>query len=111
MTMPQLAIELSPLASGYLHAPVIDATGLDGAYDFTLSFSKQTDLNKPATTNNPGAAPLNGDASTPSSDPAVGPISLFDAMQKQLGLKLQKKDKVPMPVLVIDHIEEKPTDN
>jgi uncharacterized protein (TIGR03435 family) len=105
MTMSQLTTELSSLASGYLPAPVIDATGLDGAYDFTLSFSKQVDLNKPL------AAPSNGDGSASASDPSLGPISLFDAMQKQLGLKLEKREKVPMPVLVIDHIEEKPTEN
>jgi uncharacterized protein (TIGR03435 family) len=29
---------------------------------------------------------------------------------KQLGLKLEKT-KRPVPVLVIDHVEEKPTDN
>jgi uncharacterized protein (TIGR03435 family) len=105
MTMSQLTTELSSLASGYLPAPVIDATGLDGAYDFTLSFSKQVDLNKPLPT------PSNGDASAAASDPSLGAISLFDAMQKQLGLKLQKRDKVPMPTLVIDHIEQKPTEN
>ena len=37
-------------------------------------------------------------------------ISLFDALNKQLGLKLEMQ-KRPMPVIVIDHIEEKPTDN
>lgn len=105
MTMSQLTTELSSLASGYLPAPVIDATGLDGAYDFTLSFSKQVDLNKPL------AAPSNGDGSAVASDPSLGPISLFDAIQKQLGLKLEKRSQVPMPVLVIDHIEQTPTDN
>ena len=42
-------------------------------------------------------------------DPS-GAISLFDALDKQLGLKLELQ-KHPMPVIVIDHIEEKPTDN
>jgi uncharacterized protein (TIGR03435 family) len=42
-------------------------------------------------------------------DPA-GSISLFGAVEKQLGLKLQPH-KRPMPVVVIDHIEQKPTDN
>jgi uncharacterized protein (TIGR03435 family) len=37
-------------------------------------------------------------------------LSLFDAVNKQLGLKLEMR-KRPMPVLVIDRIEEKPTDN
>jgi uncharacterized protein (TIGR03435 family) len=43
------------------------------------------------------------------SDP-VGGVSLFEAMDKQLGLKLQAQKRM-YPVFVIDHIEEKPTDN
>ncbi len=39
-----------------------------------------------------------------------GALSFFDAVNKQLGLKLEK-EKRPVPVLVIDHIEEKPTEN
>jgi uncharacterized protein (TIGR03435 family) len=37
-------------------------------------------------------------------------VSLFVALEKQLGLKLEAHKRI-MPVLVIDHIEEKPTDN
>jgi uncharacterized protein (TIGR03435 family) len=43
------------------------------------------------------------------SDP-IGGDSLFDAIDKQLGLKLEMR-KSPMPVLVIDHIEPKPMEN
>jgi uncharacterized protein (TIGR03435 family) len=43
------------------------------------------------------------------SDPSGG-LSLSDALAKQLGLKLESR-KRPKPVLVIDHIEQKPTDN
>ena len=39
-----------------------------------------------------------------------GAISLFDAINKQLGLKLEKQRR-PVPSLVIDHMEEKPTEN
>ena len=39
MTMAQLADMLPSLASGYVFTPVLDATGLKDAYDFTLSFS------------------------------------------------------------------------
>ena len=39
-----------------------------------------------------------------------GAISVFDAIKKQLGLRLVK-GKRKLPVLVIDHIEEKPADN
>jgi uncharacterized protein (TIGR03435 family) len=39
-----------------------------------------------------------------------GAISLQDALQKQLGLRLAT-EKRTVPMLVIDHLEEKPTDN
>ena len=39
MTMAQFAGKLMNIASGYIHSPVLDATGLEGGYDFTLSFS------------------------------------------------------------------------
>jgi uncharacterized protein (TIGR03435 family) len=42
-------------------------------------------------------------------DPQGG-ISFFDALTKQLGLKLETRKRM-VPVLVIDHMEEKPTDN
>jgi DNA-directed RNA polymerase specialized sigma24 family protein len=38
-----------------------------------------------------------------------GALSLFDALPKELGLKLEQH-KRPLPVLVIDHIERQPTD-
>jgi len=106
ITMAELAGQLRSLAGGYVPAPVIDATGLEGAYDFTLSFSKKASLGK-------AAAPSSGDNSgTPAaSDPSLGGLTLDDALQKQLGLKLEKRSQVSTPVLVIDHIEEKPTDN
>jgi uncharacterized protein (TIGR03435 family) len=37
-------------------------------------------------------------------------MSLYDAVSKQLGLKLVK-EKRPMPVLVIDRIDDKPMEN
>jgi uncharacterized protein (TIGR03435 family) len=106
MTMAQLATELRNLAGGYVPAPVIDATSLQGAYDFTLSFSKKSDLRKGA----PAAGSGDSSAEFAASEPSGG-LTLFDALQKQLGLKLEKRDKVPMPTLVIDHVEQRPTEN
>ena len=40
----------------------------------------------------------------------MGGLSLSEALEKQLGLKLET-EKRPVSVLVIDHIERKPTDN
>jgi len=118
MTMEQFATELHNLASGYVPAPVVDQSGLTGAYDFSISFSRAGKLKAPASAPSTGAPSASGAASAPGApeapDPGgngLPPLSLFDALQKQLGLKLVKKDSVPQPVLVIDHVEEHPTDN
>jgi len=92
-TMALLAERLSVIAPGYINHPVIDLTGLNGAWDFTFSFS--------------GVAAFQSGAG--SSDPN-GAVSLFEAVDKQIGLKLEVQ-KHPMPVFVIDHIEQMPTDN
>ena len=39
MSMAQLAEKLPAFAGTYIHSPVIDATELEGGYDFTLTFS------------------------------------------------------------------------
>jgi uncharacterized protein (TIGR03435 family) len=105
MSMPQFAEDLQRIAGGYIRVPVEDKTGLDGAYDFTLTFTPINLLN--------GGRGRGGDAGpgagADSADPTGG-LSLFDAVNKQLGLKLEAR-KRPMKVLVIDSILEKPTDN
>jgi uncharacterized protein (TIGR03435 family) len=103
MTIAQLAEQLPNLANGYVHTPVLDSTGLTDPYDFTLSFSAIGVLQQGLPGQQPGAG--TGDASDPS-----GGISMPEAMNKQLGIKMELK-KRPMKVLVIDHMEEKPTDN
>jgi uncharacterized protein (TIGR03435 family) len=97
MTIAQIGDELQHVAGGYIYNPVTDGTGLKGSYDFTLSFSSADKI-----------LPTGGDAAN-SSEPN-GALSVFDAVNQQLGLKLEKT-KRPYPVLVIDHIEETPTEN
>jgi uncharacterized protein (TIGR03435 family) len=43
------------------------------------------------------------------SDPNGG-VTLFKALEKQLGLRLEKRN-IPAPVVVLDHMEQKPIDN
>ncbi len=117
MTMAQFSAKLMNIASGYIHSPVLDATGLEGGYDFTLSFSAVgLTRSLPAMAGGlgpgpggpaPGAAP--SDAGPIASDP-TGAVTLFEAVEKQLGLKLETT-KRPVQVLVIDHAEQKPTEN
>ena len=101
MTVAQIGDELQRVANGYIYNTVVDGTGLKGSFDFTLSFSSADKI-----------LPTTGDASKtdPNSSDPNGALSVFDAVNKQLGLKLEKT-KRPYPVLVIDHIEQTPTDN
>jgi uncharacterized protein (TIGR03435 family) len=109
MTMAQFAEQLQNIAPGYIHSPVLDATGIDGAFDFTLSFSTIGTFRNAGQGGNSGdAAPASG--ATPAASDPSGALSLFEAIDKQLGLKLEKKTR-PVPVLVIDRVEQKPTDN
>jgi uncharacterized protein (TIGR03435 family) len=102
MTLAQIGDELQHVAGGYIYNPVVDGTGLKGSYDFTLSFSSADKIL-------PTPAGASDSSDTTSSDPN-GALSVFDAINRQLGLKLEKT-KRPYPVLVIDHIEETPTEN
>jgi uncharacterized protein (TIGR03435 family) len=110
MTMAQLAEALPRLAGGYVHSEVIDATGLTDAYDFTLSFSANGLAQVVAQIQSGGAAAQAGGGAAPAASDPGGGLSLPDAVSKQLGLKLETQ-KRPLPVIVIDHIEEKPADN
>ena len=75
--------------------PIVDRTGLTGTYDVLMEWTPQ--INGPL----PPGVNFTPDDSGP---------TFLEAMKEQLGLKLDKQ-KRPMPVLVIDHVEEKPTDN
>jgi uncharacterized protein (TIGR03435 family) len=96
--MPQFAQLLQGLAHDNIPSEVADATGVKGAN----GSPGQPTAAVPGASGPAGTMPI---ASEPSDS-----VSLFDALQKQLGLKLAMRKRV-MPVLVIDHIEEKPTDN
>jgi uncharacterized protein (TIGR03435 family) len=107
--MAQRASQLQYLANGYVHSAVLDSTGLEGGWDFTLSFSTAGQLQGGQGGGPPPAAVPGGSSTAAASDPN-GAISLPDAMEKQLGVKLELQ-KRPVPVMVIDHVEQKPTDN
>ena len=79
-----LVERLPILAPAYVDQPVINLTGLSGAYDFQLDWYPKRDSGVPGAT-------------------------IFDALDK-LGLKLEER-KQPMPVIVIDHVDRTPTEN
>ncbi len=90
-------------AAGLGALPILDETGLTGRYDFTLAFSSLLR----------GGHIVGGGETIPApgaSEPSQYP-TLFSAVEKQLGLKLVKVPAMPVKTLVIDHIEQKPSDN
>jgi len=105
VTMAQFAERLQ-FMSPELTWPVADATGLEGAWDFTLTFSMSFGMPMMARgggDSGPGAGP----AAPP--DPTGG-LTVFEAIEKQLGLKLEKQKRTA-PLIVIDRLEQKPTEN
>ena len=104
ITMNQFAEQLLVFAQTYVHYPVLNSTGLEGAWDFTFTYSSIP----PAQLAGLRGSPPVSDA--PQASDPVGGTTLFDAVEKQLGLKLEMQ-KRPLPVLVVDHIEQSPTDN
>lgn len=104
-TMTQFAGKLPHVggAAGYLSEhPMVDLTGLDGFYDFEFTWSA------PARFSNGGRGlPMGGEitAAVP-----TGGVTLYEAIDKQLGLKLAVQ-KHTMPVVVIDHADRTPSEN
>jgi uncharacterized protein (TIGR03435 family) len=101
VTMAQLAEELPAFGGLYVTHPVFDATGLKGGWDFDLSWSPPHLVR--------GREPGLPAPGTPVAEDPNGALTIVEALSK-LGLKLEPQ-KHPMPVLVIDHVELKPTDN
>lgn len=94
VTMGLLADYLQEASPADFPVQVVDRTGLDGAYDFKLDWTPGR---------KPSAAPEN------QAPPETGP-TIFDAVQSQLGLRLERKT-LPLPVVVVDHVERTPSEN
>jgi uncharacterized protein (TIGR03435 family) len=75
--------------SAYLDRPVLDRTGLAGTYDIELTYTPDIPPNR--------------------REPDPSDISVFVALQDQLGLRLSPR-KAPMEILIVDHVE-KPSAN
>jgi uncharacterized protein (TIGR03435 family) len=104
-TMAQFVEQLRLYGGQGFSIQPLDATGLEGGWDFTLSWNRRAGMNLGP----PRPAEGTGDATATAADPDGG-LSIFEAIDKQLGLKLEMQ-KRPVPVFVIDHLDEKPTDN
>jgi uncharacterized protein (TIGR03435 family) len=106
--------------SRILGRPVIDKTGLQGNYEFSLNWTPDENQ-RPLMPGGPPPPPNGataggavgggpGDPSAPEPAPpdASGP-NIFTALQEQLGLKLESQ-KGPVELLVIQHVE-RPSEN
>jgi uncharacterized protein (TIGR03435 family) len=92
LTSQQIAENLRQIAglqiNSYLPREAFDSTGLEGKWDFELEFTPIGILEQKGRDG----------------------ITLFDAVSKQLGLNLELKD-VPVPALVVESANRKPTAN
>lgn len=86
------------MQAAVLDRPVVNQTGLEGKYDFTLNWT-------------PDDSQFSGMGAKipPPTDSADAPPNLYTAIQEQIGLKLDAT-KAPTDVLVIDKVE-KPSAN
>ncbi len=85
VSMAAFAQQLGALAGDYLVEPVIDGTQLEGSWDLDLKWNARARLLPPGTQR----------------------ITIFDAVQKDLGLTLSLKES-PQSVLVVDGVNEQP---
>jgi uncharacterized protein (TIGR03435 family) len=111
VTMMQFAHELEPFAVDYIKEPVLDSTHIEGSYDLTLNWSGSRVARGVETINGQTITKPDPSSTDPSEAAApTGAISLPDAIAKQLGLKMELQ-KLSVPMLILDHIEENPTEN
>jgi uncharacterized protein (TIGR03435 family) len=92
--MDQFAARVRSMGPSYVDHPVINATGIEGSYDFLLSFTPNNAVT--FSDREGGSAP-------------TGAMTIFEALDHQLGMKLELQ-KHPLPTMVIDHVE-KPAQN
>ena len=109
MTGPATLTDLAGILSRMLDRPVVDDTALKGSYSIDLEWV-------PDEREGGGImAKMKGMAEAASGDPhgdPLGPtgLSLFQALQEKLGLKLEAR-KSAVDILVVDGAEKVPTEN
>lgn len=83
---------------------IVDETGLSEHYDFKLRFDNSTNTRPPV------IGPRVGEAVT-RDEVGSGLPGVFSALEKQLGLRLQKAAAIPMDTIVVDAGNPVPTEN
>jgi uncharacterized protein (TIGR03435 family) len=103
MTMDQLAAKMRQMMATFdLNHPAINSTGIEGGWDFTVTWTPP-----PPTAS---AATADGGQGAGSAPDPTGTVTFAEALDKELGLKLEVQKHV-ITVLVIDRINRTPTDN
>ena len=110
MTMTELAARLQQLSLGSIQTPVSDETKLEGRWNFTFGFSPEFMLQALARGIGPGAPPPAGGAAGVEAPEPTGAMTIVQAVDRQLGLKLERRPGKGQ-VLVIDAIDEVPLEN
>jgi len=86
--------QLTEFISRELHYPMVDQTGLEGRFNYTLDI----------------AAYVTEEMRKSPGPPPEAPVIVAEALQAQLGLKVTEK-KAPVEVIVVDHVEKVPVEN
>lgn len=89
--------EVAGALAGTLHRPVIDQTDFTSVYDVKLEWAPDRQPPFPAGENDHKRSP------------EPGPY-ISTALSEQLGLRLRAR-KVPIDIVIVDHVERLPTDN
>jgi len=110
MTMDELAGGLRGMAPAYIDQPVVNLTELQGQYDFTLGWSPRGLVDRAAgrgSAADGGPPPAGADTSA---EPGSNGITMFEAIGKDLGLKLESTKHV-IPIVVVDKVNRTATFN
>jgi uncharacterized protein (TIGR03435 family) len=95
-SMEELAADLAER----LREPVMDSTGLEGGYDYTVVFTDEFVFTSH------GSEPVTDSADAPLAHPL-----LHEALKEQLGLEVRPRKGIPMDVVVLDSASREPTEN
>ncbi|HXC76235.1 MAG TPA: TIGR03435 family protein, partial [Candidatus Acidoferrum sp.] len=101
---------LQQMAGAYIDHPIVDSTGLSGGWDFLIGWTPKAMMQPTTPISSQGAgttpiSPQGAGATVEAADP--NGITVFDALERELGLKLVKQ-KRSIPIIVVDHVDEKP---
>ena len=112
MTMSELAERMQGFSLGFFEAPVTDETKLEGRWNFTLSFTPDSLARALAGARGAGPAAPPGAGGAPGLDAPdpTGALTIVQAVDRQLGLKLDRRPGKGK-VLVIDSMDEEPKEN